>query len=59
MEKYTIELTREQYIVVKTALNQEMTKAFMEDDQLVFKVLQSAYTAVIEAGKAKQEKADK
>ncbi len=59
MEKYTIELTREQYIVIKTTLNQEAAKAFTEGDQLAFEMLQSAYRAVIEAGKTKQEETDK
>ena len=56
-KKYTIALTREQYIVVKTTLNQEMAKAFMEDDKLAFEMLQSAYKAVIAATESNMEDA--
>ena len=56
-KKYAITLTREQYIVVKTTLNQEMAKAFMENDKLAFEMLQSAYRTVTAATEANMEDA--
>lgn len=56
MEKtYTIELTREQYFVIKTILIQEQAKAFMEDDKLAYEMIQSAYQAVIGSVNPKEE----
>ena len=54
MEKYTIELTSEQYDVIKTTLLQEQAKAFMDENKVAFEKLQSAYQAVISCGKNEQ-----
>ena len=54
MEKYIIELTSEQYDVIKKTLLQEQAKAFMKDDVGAFEKLQSAYQAVIGCEKNEQ-----
>lgn len=48
-EKYTITLTREQYIIVREAVKADLAKAFMDDDQIAVEGLQSAYQAITAA----------